>query len=150
MWTIQSHVPRRMAMVAYHLPCLARSPNSALALIAATQSLKSLWNRSLLLLSQIRRRLILLPLSTNTHVSDALCVIYFSFNGQGCPDHRVSSSYVCRRMMCLNPWRLLVLPRPTVTLVRAVVAVTTLSYKMMATAASIASIKACGSNTGGG
>ena len=75
----------------------------ALALIASAPSLKSSWNRSLLLLSRTIRRLILLSLSTSTHISDAPCVIYFSSNGQGCPDHRVSSSHVCRRMMCLKP-----------------------------------------------
>ena len=36
-----SHVPKLMAMVACHLPRLARSPDLALALIAATPSLKS-------------------------------------------------------------------------------------------------------------
>ena len=79
-----------------------RSPDLALTLITAP-SLKSLWNRSLMFLSRIRRRLILLPLSTSIHNSDAPCVIYFSFNGQGCLDHRVPSSHVCRRMMCLKP-----------------------------------------------
>ena len=92
-----------MAMVACHLPRLARSPDSALALIAEAPSLKSVRSRSLLLLPRARRRLILLPLSTSTHVPDALCVFYFSFNGKGCPDHRVPSSHVCRRMMCLKP-----------------------------------------------
>ena len=94
-----SHVPRLMAIVACHLPRLVRSPDSALALIVAAPSLKSSWNRSLLILSRIRRRLILLPLSTNTHILDASCVIYFYFNGQSCPDHRVPSSHVCQRMM---------------------------------------------------
>ena len=94
---------RLMAMIACHLPRLARSPDSALALIAATSSLKSIRSRSLLLLPRARRRLILLPLNTSTHVSDASRVFYFSFNGQGCPDHRVPSSHVCRRMMCLKP-----------------------------------------------
>ena len=90
-------------MVACHLPRLARSPDSALALIAVAPSLKSARNRSLLLLPRPRRRLILLPLSTSTHVPDAPCFIYFSFNGQGCPNHRVPSSHVCRRMMRLKP-----------------------------------------------
>ena len=75
----------------------------ALALIAVASSLRSLGHISLLFLSQIRRKLVLLPLSTNTHVPDASCVIYFSFNDQGCPDHQVPSSHVCRRMMCLIP-----------------------------------------------
>ena len=48
LWTIPSHVPRLMTMVACHLPRMARSPDSALALIAVTPSLKSPWNRSLL------------------------------------------------------------------------------------------------------
>ena len=90
-------------MVACHLPRLVRNPDSVLALIVATPSLKSVRSRSLLLLPGARRRLILLPLSTSTHVSDALCVFYFSFNGQGCPDHRVPFSHVCRRMTCLKP-----------------------------------------------
>ena len=98
-----SHVPRLMAMITCHLPRLARSLDSALALISAAPSLKSPWNRSLLLPFRIRRRLILLPLSTGTPISDASCVIYSSSNGQGCPDHRVHSSHVCRRMMCLKP-----------------------------------------------
>ena len=90
-------------MIACHLPRLARSPDSALALIVVTSSLKSPWNRSLPLPSQIRKRLILLPLSTSTYIPDAPCVIYFSSNGQGCPDQGVPSSHVCRRMMCLKP-----------------------------------------------
>ena len=94
---------RLMAVITCHLSWSGRSPDSTLTLIAVASSLKSPWNRSLLLLSRIRRRLILLPLSTSTHVSDAPCVIYFSFNGQVCPDHRVPSSHVCRRMMCLKP-----------------------------------------------
>ena len=97
------HLSRMMAMVACHLPHLVRNPDSALALIVAVPSLKSLGSASLLLISRIIRRLILLPLSTNTHIPDALCVIYFSSNGQGCLDHRVPSSHVCRRMMCLKP-----------------------------------------------
>ena len=60
-------------------------------------------NKSLLLLLGTRRRLIVLPLSTNTHVPDAPCVFYLSLNGQGYPDHRVPFSHVCRRMMCLKP-----------------------------------------------
>ena len=56
-----------------------------------------------MLLPGARTRLILLPLSSSTHVPDAPCVFYFSFNGQGCPDHRVPSSHVCQRMMCLKP-----------------------------------------------
>ena len=56
-----------------------------------------------MLLPRARRRLILLPLSTSTHVSDPPCVIHFSLNGQICPNHRVPSSHVCRRMMCLKP-----------------------------------------------
>ena len=88
-----------MAMVECHMPCLARSPNSTLALIAATSSLKSVRSRSLLLLPRARRRLILLPLSTSTHAMDASCVVYFSFNGQSFPDHRVPSSHGCWRMM---------------------------------------------------
>ena len=79
------------------------SPGLALALIALAPSLNSSWNRSLLLLSRTIRRLILLPLSTSTHISDALCVLHLSSNGQGCLDHRVPSSHVCRRMMCLKP-----------------------------------------------
>ena len=59
--------------------------------------------RSLLLLPGARRRMILLPLITSTHVLDTPSVFYFSFNGQGCPDHRVPCSHVCRRMMCLKP-----------------------------------------------
>ena len=94
---------RPMAVITCHLSWPGRSPNSALTLITAALSLKSPWNRSLLLLSRIRRRLILLPLSTSTHVLDAPCVIYISFNGQGGPDHRVPSSHVCWRMMCLQP-----------------------------------------------
>ena len=90
-------------MIACHLPRLARSPDSALALITITSSLKSPWNRSLPLPSQIRGRLILLPLSTSTHIPDAPCVINFSFNGQGCSDHRIPSSHVCQRMMRLKP-----------------------------------------------
>ena len=90
-------------MITCHLPRLARSLDLALALIAAGPSLKSSWNRSLPLPSRIRRRLILLPLSTNTHIPDALCVIYSSSNGQGYLDHRVPSSHVCWKMMCLKP-----------------------------------------------
>ena len=92
-----------MEMIACHLPRLARSHNSALALIPVAPSLKSPWNRSLPLPSRIRRRLILLPLSTSTHIPYAPCVIYSYSNGKGCPDHRVHSSHVCRRMMCLKP-----------------------------------------------
>ena len=92
-----------MAMETCHRSCLTRSSGLALALIAVAPSLKSLGSRSLLLLSQTRRRMILLPLATSTRISDASCIFYFSFNGQGCPDHRVPSSQVCRRMMCLKP-----------------------------------------------
>ena len=70
-----------------HLSWLGRSPSLALALIATTPSLKSSGSRSLLLLSRTRRRLILLLLATSTRISDAPCTFYFSFNGQGCPDH---------------------------------------------------------------
>ena len=90
-------------MIACHLPRLARSLDSALAPIATAPSLKSPWNRSLSLPSRIRRRSIFLPLSTSTHILEAPCVIYSSSNGQGCLDHRVPSSHVCRRMMCLKP-----------------------------------------------
>ena len=90
-------------MVACHLPRLVRSLDLALALIVAAPSLKSSGSRSLLLLSRTRRRMIVLPLTTSTRISDAPCIFYFSFNGQGCPDHRVPSSHVCRRMMCLKP-----------------------------------------------
>ena len=93
---------RLMAMVTCHMPGLARSLDSALALIVSAPSLKSSWNRSLLILSRLRKRLILLPLSTSTHIPDAPCVIYFSSNGQGCPNQLVSSSHVCRRMICLK------------------------------------------------
>ena len=86
-------------MVACHLPLLARIPDSALALIAASASLKSIRSRSLLLLPRARRRLIPLPLSTSTHALDASNVIYFSFNGQSCLDYRVPSSHVCQRKM---------------------------------------------------
>ena len=50
-----STVPKLMAMVACHLPCLARNPDSALALIAAAQSLKSIRSRNLLLLPRARK-----------------------------------------------------------------------------------------------
>ena len=40
---------------------------------------------------------------SSTHVPDTPCFIYFSFNGQSGPDHRVPSSHVCQRMMCLKP-----------------------------------------------
>ena len=91
-------------MIACHLPRLARSHDMALALISSiVPCLKSPWNRSLPLPSRIKRRLILFPLSTSTHILDALCVIYSSSNGQGCPDHRVPPSHVCQRMMCLKP-----------------------------------------------
>ena len=92
-----------MAMVTCHLPRLARNPDSTLALIATALSLKSSGSRSLLLISRTRRSLILLPLATSTRISNAPCIFYFSFNGQGCPDHRVPSSHVCWRMMCLKP-----------------------------------------------
>ena len=52
----------------------------ALALIAATPSLKSLWDRSLMLLSRTRRRLILLLLDTSTCISDAPCILYLSIS----------------------------------------------------------------------
>ena len=94
---------RLMAMVACHMSHLDRSLDSTLALITVALSLKSIRRKSLLLLPRVRRRLILLLLSTSTHISDASCVIYSSSNGQGCPDHRVPSSHVCRRMMCLKP-----------------------------------------------
>ena len=90
-------------MVACHLPHLARSPDLALSLIVAAPSLKFVQSKNLMFLSRARRKFILLPLSTRTHVLDATCVIYFSFNGQGCLAHRVPSSSVCRRMMCLKP-----------------------------------------------
>ena len=124
-------------MIACHLPRLARSPDSALALLTVAPSLKSPWNRSLPLPSQIRRRFILLLLSTSTHIPDALCVIYSSSNVQGCPDHRVPSSHVCRRMTCLKPLEVTRPPWPTVALVRAMVAATALACAMMATAAPV-------------
>ena len=131
-------------MITCHVPRLARSPDSALALIAVAPSLKSPWNRSLLLPSRIRRRLILLPLNTSTHIPDAPCVIYSSSNGQGCPDHRVPSSDVCRRMMCLKPLEVTRPPPPPppppwpiVALVRAMVAATSLACAMMATTAPV-------------
>ena len=71
--------------------------------MAMALSLRSVRSRILLLLPRARRRLILLPLSTSTHVSDAPCVIHFFFNGQSYLDHRVPSSHVCWRMMCLKP-----------------------------------------------
>ena len=74
--------------------------------------MKSLGSRSLMLLSRTRRRLILLPLATSTRILDASCIFCFSFNGQGCPDHRVPSSHVCRRIMCLTP---LVVTHPSLT-----------------------------------
>ena len=98
LWTILSHVPRLMTMIACH-----QKPRRGLGLESRRPVLKSPWNRSLPLLSLIRRRLILLPLSTSTHIPDAPCVIYSPSNGQGCPNHRVPSSHVCRRMMCLKP-----------------------------------------------
>ena len=65
------------------------SPGLALALIATAPSLKSLWNRSLLLLSRTRRRLILLPLATNNCISDAPCILYLSLYSHSRLDHRV-------------------------------------------------------------
>ena len=56
-----------------------------------------------MLLSRTRKRPILLPFSTSTHILDAPCIFYLSFNGQGCLDHRVPFSHVCQRMMCLKP-----------------------------------------------
>ena len=122
-------MPRLMAMVACHLPRLAKSPDLTLAL-------RSMRNRSLLLLGA-KRRLILLPLSTSTHVPDAPCVFYFSFNVQGCPDYRVPSSHVCRRMMCLKPLEVTRPPWSIVALVRVMVAATALTCAMMATAAPV-------------
>ena len=80
LWTISSHVSKRMAMVAYHLPRLARSPDSALALITMAPSLKSVQSISLLLHSQTRRRLIHLPLLTRTRNSDTPCILYLSLS----------------------------------------------------------------------
>ena len=90
-------------MVACHLPRLVRSPGSTLSMIVVAPSLQSIRSRSLLLLLGARRRLTLLPLSSRTHVLDAPYLNYFYFNGQGCLDHRVPSSHVCRRMMYLKP-----------------------------------------------
>ena len=74
-----------------------------LELMATALSLRSVRNRSLLLIFGARGRLVLLPLSFNTHVLDAPRVIHFPFDGQDCPDHRVPSFHVCRRMMYLKP-----------------------------------------------
>ena len=73
----------------------------ALGLIAATPSLKSLWDRSLMLLSQTRRRLILLPLDTSTRISDAPCILYISISMA--IDILTIESMSCRRNPTILP-----------------------------------------------
>ena len=62
----------------HHLPSLTKCPILALVLITLALSLRSVRNRSLLLLSRVGRRWIFLPLSTSTHILDASYVIYSS------------------------------------------------------------------------
>ena len=65
-----------------HRSLLARSLDMDLALMSAapSPSLKSSWNRSLVLISQTRRRLILLPLATSPRISNAPCILYLSLS----------------------------------------------------------------------
>ena len=92
---------RLMVEVTCHLSRLIGNPYLALAQMATT--LKPSRNRSLWLLSRTRRKLTLLSLDTSTRISDAPCLLYLSLYGHRHPDHRVPSSHVCRRMMCLKP-----------------------------------------------
>ena len=63
--------------------------NMSSALIIMAPSLKFLCNRSLMLLSQTRKRLVLLPLATSPCISDAPCILYLSLYCHGCPNHIV-------------------------------------------------------------